>query len=212
MYKLYYYPLNASMAPRFILEKLNVAYELILVDRAASEQTSEEYLALNPFGRIPTLIDGDVVLFESPAICLYLAEKNAEVNLIPRLGSLHRPVFHQWLMYLTNTLQAELMTYSYPDRYFIDQSDRERLQSSSAQRITSMFEIIDSELAQSDYLVGDGVTVCDYFLFMLCIWADELGKPPLAFHNVSRYLRKMAALDEVSTVCLDENLSLHDYQ
>lgn len=200
------------MAPRFILEKLNVAYELILVDRAASEQTSEEYLALNPFGRIPTLIDGDVVLFESPAICLYLAEKNAEVNLIPRLGSLHRPVFHQWLMYLTNTLQAELMTYSYPDRYFIDQSDRERLQSSSAQRITSMFEIIDSELAQSDYLVGDGVTVCDYFLFMLCIWADELGKPPLAFHNVSRYLRKMAALDEVSTVCLDENLSLHDYQ
>ena len=200
------------MAPRFILEKLNVAYELILVDRAASEQTSEKYLSLNPFGRIPTLIDGDVVLFESPAICLYLAEKNAEINLIPTLGNLLRPVFHQWLMYLTNTLQAELMTYSYPDRYFIDQSDRERLQASSAQRITSMFDIIDLELAQNDYLVGDSVTVCDYFLFMLCIWADELAKPPLAYRNVSRYLRRMAALEEVSTVCLDENLSLNDYQ
>ncbi len=57
MYQLYYYPLNASMAPHFILEALNVDFQLITVDRKSNAQKSDDYLALNPAGRIPTLID-----------------------------------------------------------------------------------------------------------------------------------------------------------
>ena len=71
MYQLYYYPLNASMAPHFILEALKVNFELIKVDRENNAQKSPEYLALNPAGRIPTLIDDGLAIFESPAICIH---------------------------------------------------------------------------------------------------------------------------------------------
>ncbi len=87
MYQLYYYPGNASMAPHFILEALGVDYELVLVARKTEAQKSADYPALNPAGRIPTLVNGDSVLFESPAICLYLGEQHPEQQLIPEAGT-----------------------------------------------------------------------------------------------------------------------------
>ncbi|MCO1337137.1 glutathione S-transferase N-terminal domain-containing protein, partial [Microbulbifer sp. OS29] len=71
MYQLYYYPLNASMAPHFMLEELKVDFELIIVDRKSNAQKSSDYLVLNPAGRIPTLIDSGFAIFESPAICVH---------------------------------------------------------------------------------------------------------------------------------------------
>ena len=67
MYKLFYYPRNASWAPHLVLKELGVDHELILVDRKTNAHKSEQYMMLNPTGRIPTLIDGDLVIFESAA-------------------------------------------------------------------------------------------------------------------------------------------------
>ena len=120
MYELYYSPGNASLAPHIILEEMGAEFELVLVDRKKNAQRSAEYLSLNPAGRIPTLVHGDLVVFESPAICIYLAEQCPALKLIPPEGSKSRPLFHQWLMYLTNTLQAELMIYFYPERHTTD--------------------------------------------------------------------------------------------
>jgi len=211
MYKLYYYPLNASMAPRFLLEKVSADYELILVDRHAAGQKAPNYLSLNPFGRIPTLIDGNLVLCESPAICLHLAEKHPNSNLMPTLASPERALLYQWMMYLTNTLQAELMVYSYPQRYVGDMVETSNILERVEQRIIKMLGMIDSQLKNHPFLAGNRVSVCDYFLFMLCVWADELKRPPLGFPHLSKLLIKMAALDEVVSVCRDENLNLDDY-
>lgn len=65
MYKLFYYPRNASWAPHLVLKELAVDHELILVDRKTNAHKSADYLALNPTGRIPTLIDGELIIFES---------------------------------------------------------------------------------------------------------------------------------------------------
>jgi glutathione S-transferase len=94
------------MAPHFILEELKVDYELITVDRKSNAQKFLDYLAINPAGRIPTLIDDGFVIFESPAICVYLAEAHSSSNLIPKIRDKNRALFFQWMMYLTNTVQA----------------------------------------------------------------------------------------------------------
>jgi hypothetical protein len=65
LYQLYYHSLNASMAPHFVLEALKADFELILVDRKSNAQKSDEYLALNPSGRVPTLIDGELVFLKA---------------------------------------------------------------------------------------------------------------------------------------------------
>lgn len=215
MYTLYYYPLNASMAPRFLLAKIgddfDLSFDLVLVDREVRAQKSPDYLALNPSGRIPTLRDGDLVLCESPAICMYLAEKHPELSLIPMSLNPDRAVFYQWMMYLTNTLQAELMVYFYPHRYTGNTEVTPTLLEAVEQRLIDMLAVIDSQLSEHEFLAGDTLTVCDYFLFMLCVWADELKTPPLAFPHLSKHLKKMAALKEISSVCLDEKLDLSNY-
>lgn len=212
MYQLYYYPLNASMAPHFVLEQIKANFELVLVDRKSNAQKSAEYLAVNPAGRIPALADSGQVISESSAICIHLAESHPEANLIPELGNLDRAKFFQWIMYLTNTVQAELMVYFYPQNHTSEQAGLPSIVATQEQRIIDMLALLDKELEHKTYLVGEQLTVCDFYLFMLSVWADELKKPPLAFEHLSKYLKKMAKLEAVGKVCKKENLSLADYQ
>jgi len=200
------------MAPHFMLEALNVEFELIKVDRRSNAQKSPQYLALNPAGRIPTLVDGDLVLFESAAICIHLAEQHPDCGLIPAIGDKKRALFFQWMMYLTNTVQAELMVYFYPKRHTTDPNHLAGIIRAQEQRITEMFKLLDNELASKDFLTGDCICACDYFLFMLAVWADELDHPPLSFKHLAKYLRRLASLEAIIDVCHKENLSLVDYQ
>jgi glutathione S-transferase len=87
MYQLHYFPSNANAAPHVVLEELGQTYELVLVDRANNTQKSKEYLTINPNGRIPTLVDRDLVLFEAAAIVLDLVDQHPEAGLAPRLGA-----------------------------------------------------------------------------------------------------------------------------
>ena len=200
------------MAPHFVLEALKVDFELIKVDRENNAHKSADYLALNPAGRIPTLIDDGFAIFESPAICIHLAEAHPSANLIPLIGDKNRALFFQWMMYLTNTLQAELMVYFYPEKHTTDIQSIEAIGEAQENRITDMFKLLDKELENKDFLVGDTISVCDYFLFMLAVWADEFKTPPLSFNNLSRYLRNLSQRDAIIKACKKEELSLADYQ
>jgi glutathione S-transferase len=212
LYQLYYYPLNASMAPHFVLEELKTSFELIKVDRQNNAQKSSDYLAINPTGRIPTLVDDGFAIFESPAICIHLAEAHPAANLIPLVGDKNRALCFQWMMYLTNTVQAELMVCFYPQRHTTEAKNIEHIIEAQEGRVTEMFKLLDGELENKDFLVGETISICDYFLFMLAVWADEFKKPPLSFKHLSRYLRKLAQRDAIIKVCKKEKLSLVDYQ
>ncbi len=196
------------MAPHFLLEELGVEYQLQLIDRKSNEQKSAQYLELNPLGKIPTLIDNGLVITESSAICMHLCDENS--NLIPQIGDEKRALFYQWMMYLTNTLQAELMIYFYPENHCTQA--KENIIEIQDKRITDIFKLLDHELAKKRFLVGDDITACDFYLLMLAIWADELKQPPLSFPNLSRYLKSLTSRPSIITVCQKENLSLADYQ
>mgnify|MGYP000623779462 CR=1 FL=1 len=148
MYQLYYYPGNANLAPHMLLEEIGVPYELILVDRDKNAQRSPQYLKLNPNGRIPTLVDGDLVLFEAAAICLHLADRHPEAALAPALGTPARAEFYKWLIYLTNTLQAELLIYFYPERLAIDANAAAAVKLRAQERVADMLDLIEQALAQ----------------------------------------------------------------
>ena len=215
MYQLYYHPLNASLAPHFILEELDVEFELKLVDRKSNAQKSKEYLALNPAGKIPALVDikGDdkFVLFESGAICLYLCEQNPGANLIPEAGTEARAKFYQWLLYLNSTVQPEFMIYFYGARHTVDPDGVPSMVAAQEYRLKEMFELLDKELANKPYLLGDDITGCDFVLLMLSIWGEGLKTPPLEFANLRRYLRELAKRPAVQRTCEVETISLAKY-
>jgi glutathione S-transferase len=81
MYKLYWSPGSAAMAPHAMLEDIGAPYELIRVDTAKGEQRGADYLKLNPHARVPTLIyDAGRVMYEATAICLFMAERHPEAG------------------------------------------------------------------------------------------------------------------------------------
>ncbi|GAA6152069.1 glutathione S-transferase family protein [Pseudoteredinibacter isoporae] len=211
MYKLYYYPNNASLAPHFLLHHMGLDYELLLVDKQSNAQQSAEYLRLNPAGRIPTLVDQGQAIFESSAICVHLCESHPEHELIPLLGDPSRPLFFQWLAFLNNTLQAELMVYYYPHRHTNDESTIPNVIAAQEMCIAKALSIINDQLEHHPYLLGDRLSACDYFLFMLAEWSLPIETSPLSFEHLTAYLKRMSANPTVRAVCEIEGMDISPF-
>ena len=211
MYQLYYYPNTASLAPHFLLNHMNLEYELILVDKKSNAHKAADYLTLNPAGRIPTLIFDNQPLFESPAICLHLCESHPEHGLIPLLGDPLRPLFFQWLTYLNNTLQAELMVYYYPHRHTNNTNGIAAVKAAQEQCISAALSVLNDQLADRQYLLGEQLTACDYFLFMLCEWSLPVKSSPLTFSHLAAYLKRLSTLPSIVKVCDIEGIDLNPF-
>ena len=87
MIELHHAPSTAAMAPHILLTEIGAPFVLRSVDTAAQAHRSPAYLALNPNGRVPVLVDGDLVLYESAAICLHLVDRHPQAALAPPSGS-----------------------------------------------------------------------------------------------------------------------------
>ena len=193
MYQLYYYPGNANLAPHMLLEELGVDYELLLVDREKNAHQSAAYLKLNPNGRIPTLIDGDLVLYETAAICLHLVDRHSHSGLAPEVGSTERAEFYKWLIYLTNTLQAELIIYFYPERLTDDDTATAQVKAHAEARVGAMLDLIEKTLAQhgGPWLLGERYTAVDPYLLMLSRWTRMMHNPARNRQHLGRFLQRM---------------------
>lgn len=211
MLELYYFPDNASLAPHLLLAETKIEYLLRLVDRDANAQRSKEYLKLNPAGRIPTLVHNELVLFESPAICIYICELDASSTFIPPVGHANRPLFFQWLTYLNNTLQTEFMVWRYPENHTTDANGSEGIKAAQDLRLVGILALLDEELRQKPFLLGANVSACDHFLFMLALWCGGISQPPTSFVNLHRFMCEMCQRPAVQKVCEFENIDLSLY-
>ena len=182
MRQLHYYPSTASMAPHILLQEIGEPFELVLVDREQDAHKSPAYLQLNPNGLIPVFVDADLVLYESAAICLHLADTSPQSNLIPPVGSLARAHACKWLMWLTNTVQPALMIYFYPDRWVDAGNDAgaRELQTHARHRLGSLLDQLDAELARhgGPWLLGADYSLLDPYCLMLCRWTRNFPQAP----------------------------------
>lgn len=195
MYQLYYFPGNANLAPHILLEEIGADYKLVLVDRNKNEQKSPAYLKLNPAGRIPVLVDGDLVLYEAAAICLHLADRHAAAELAPALGSNERAEFYKWLIYLTNTVHAELLLYFYPERLADDAAAAAQIKAHAESRTGDMLDLIETELAAGTgpFLLGAAYRAVDPYLLMLCRWTRGMRHPARERPHLARLLDTVMA-------------------
>ena len=212
MFKLYYYPNNASLAPHFLLHHVQADYELVLVEREKDTHKSADYLKLNPTGRIPTLVVDDQPIFESPAICIHICESHPEYELIPLLGDPKRPLFFQWLAFLNNTLQAELMVRYYPHRHTNDKRNIPSVISAQDDRIAEALSIINDQLESNEFLLGEKLSACDYFLFMLAEWSLVSEKSPMTYKNLAMYLNRLSENPSIKAVCAFEEIDLTPFK
>ncbi len=199
MYQLHYFPSNANAAPHMVLEELGQKYELVLVDRAENAQKSTDYLKINPNGRIPTLVDGDLVMFEAAAIVLHLVDRHPDGGLAPKIGTPERAKFYQWMAFLTNSLQEELMIWQYPDRLTgADAAAIEVVKNGAEKRAGAYLDVIEQHLrANGPLFLGETLSAADFYLVMLARWARPMAKPPRSRPNIAKLLDIVSALPAV---------------
>ena len=211
MIQLHYYPSTASMAPHILLEEIGAPYERVLVDRTQGVQKTQQYLKLNPNGLIPALTDGDLVLYESAAICLYLCDQYPEAALAPPLGSAERAHFYKWLIWLTNTLQATLIVYFYPERWMNagNLAGAAELKTHAESKVRVLIDQIDTELARhgGPWLLGEHYTALDAYALMLCRWTRNFAQPARTRPQLGPYLQRVLARPAVIRALSAEGLA-----
>jgi glutathione S-transferase len=193
MLALYYYPGNASLLPHMMLREIGAPFELRLVDRNQNAHKSAEYLRLNPNGRIPVVIDGDLVLFETAAIALHLADKYPDAGLAPKVGSTERAEFYKWIIHLTNTPQAEFRAWFYPHEHVSDEAAAPSVKQAAEQRLNRMFDVISGQLGDKQWLIGERFSAIDLFLLMLIRWGRGMPRPPRTIANLKALADRVLA-------------------
>ena len=210
MIQLYYHPGNASMTPHMLLEELGVPFELVLVDRANAAHKSPAYLKLNPNGLIPVLVDGGLILYETAAICLHLADTHPEARLVPPLGTPERAHFYKWLVWCAATPQAMLLHYFYSAR-LVNEGDTAaagQVRARAEAHVGGMLDQLDAQLAahRKDWLLGTEYSAVDPYVLMLCRWTRGFARPARSLPNLGPYLQRVLARPAVQRAFATEKL------
>ncbi|AWK86366.1 glutathione S-transferase family protein [Azospirillum thermophilum] len=207
MITLYGMPSTAAMIPHILLREIGVPFDLTLLDREAGENRQPGYLALNPQGRVPTLVDGDLVVTETAAICLHLVDRHPEAGLAPAVGSAERAVFYKWIAYLTNTIQADMLVYFYPGRYVQGAEAEAALKAVVEARLFEQFSLLDKEMEGRRWLLGDRYGALDPYLFTLARWSRFMTRPARSLPNLGPWLARVLERPAVQAAFAAEGLS-----
>ena len=157
MIKFYYNLAPNPMKVALFLEEAHLAYELRPIDTRRGEQHTPEYRAINPNGKVPTIVDGYETVFDSNAILLYLAEKTGQF--LPERTPGTRGMLYSWLMFVATGVgpysgQAVHFRHHAPEqlRYAV-----ERYQFEAKRH----YRILDDRLALQPYMLGETYTIVD---------------------------------------------------
>ncbi|MBI1366584.1 MAG: glutathione S-transferase [Alphaproteobacteria bacterium] len=202
MYKLYFAPGAASFAVHWMLIELGVPFEAVKVDLEAKEQKRPDYLKLNPSGLVPTLVIDGEPYAEAAALLMLLAERHPDAALLYAPGDSLRAEFLQTMFYLANTAQPAYRLWFYPEEG-AGPENIEATKSAARARIEAVWRRIDGQLSDGRrFIVGDLLTVADFFGVMLARWSRNMPRPAHDWPHVADYLgrmKEMASLRETHT-------------
>jgi glutathione S-transferase len=167
--KLYYNPRSRAAIAKWMLDECGADYEIVHIDLEKGEHKVPEFLGINPAGKLPALVDGDSRIFETAAICLYLGDKFPEANLAPKISAPERGRYLSLMVYSTSQLEPAMGdmlmgTETLPQRGWTN--------------FETVEDVIEGELGDGPYLLGDWFTAADVMIGSPFIWKRMFGAPP----------------------------------
>ena len=204
---LYYSPGAASLLVHWLLIELDVPHALHLVDTAAKVQKSPGYLAMNPNGVVPTLVLDGKPQYEAAALAMLLAERNADAGLAPGIDDPRRGDYLQWMFNLANMVQPLFRQWWYPGEP-AGEANADVIRAHVAPRIEAEWQRIDSHLATNGpHLLGDGLSVVDFYLVMLMRWSRNMPKPASEWPHLAALAQRLKARPSFTTLYAREGLT-----
>src|SRR5262249_54734063 len=138
-----------------------VPYETVHMNLEAGDQKKPEFLKINPNGAVPALVDGDVMLFESAAICQYLADRFPEKRLAPPVGTSARGYYYQWIHFAMSTLEPPLLMIFLHTMMKPEGERLPQLVGPAREQLRAALGVLEQALCGRAFLVGDEFTTAD---------------------------------------------------
>lgn len=196
--KLYYNPLSPNCR-RVLLTaaQLGISLEEQVIDIPKGEHKSADYLAINPNGMVPTLVDGQFRLWESRAILQYLASKKPVAGLLGKNEN-ERIDIVRWQCWDAAHLSANVETVTWENMLKgmlgMGAPDQKAV-AAAMEQVKRFCGVLDTSLKGRKYLVGDSLTVADLTIAATLTYARELNIPVSSFSNLKAWFERIAALE-----------------
>ena len=189
--KIYYAANTRAVRIVWLCEELSLDYELYKFNGLGDRRMREpDYLNVHPLGRVPSLEDGDVRLFESGAIVQYILERYGNGRLVPVPGSEEFPLYLQWFHYAEGMLMPPVNTLVVETKILPKEKSNPVNIARATKLLGKMLAAVEIELVGKDYLVGD-FTAADIMCGHACIVARRLGGEVGDKPNVSAYIDRL---------------------
>ena len=182
--KHYFNPMSRALTTHWMLVELGVEHEQIVVDFTSGEGKTPEFRSINPMGKIPVLVDGDVVVTEVAAICAYLADKYPEKGLAPPHGSKERGKYYRYLFVPGTTLEP-MFTFS-----LLDVNDYSA-ESAGFGDLERCLATIESMTPDKAWVLGDQFTAADVVFGGTLDFAVQFGWLQSPSSKVTAYIRRL---------------------
>lgn len=180
---LYHHPHSRSAGIRVMLEEVGADYRIELVDLQAGEQRRPAFLALNPLGKLPTLVDGDTVVTEQVAVFLHLADRFPEAGLAPAIGDPARGGYLRWMVYYASCFEPAVV-----DRSL--KRDPPAPMMSAYRDFDSMLAALEARIAAGPWMLGDRFSAADVLWGQALWWTTQFELVPKS-GTIERYIERV---------------------
>jgi glutathione S-transferase len=199
MLKLYYTPGTCALASHIALEEAGAAYAAERVDFKSSQQTSPEYLAINPKGRVPALVTDRGILTETPAILAFIAQSSPSAKLMPEDAFAFAQA-QSFNSYLCSTVHVNHAHKGRGARWATEQSSFDDMKRKVSESMSAAFALIERDMLRGPWVMGDQYTACDGYLFTLTGWAEADGVDMAKLPKVAAHRQRMSERPAVQRV------------
>jgi glutathione S-transferase len=172
--KLYGIPPTRALRAIWLINELGYDCEIIPVDLSVGEHQKEPFLTINPAGKVPVLVDGDVVVSESIAIQYYLAEKDPQQRFIPQ-SLKDRAEMHRWNFFLATDIEQPLWRIALNTAIYPEERRVAADIPNATRDCKAMLAVLEAHMQGRDFLAGDRLSVADFNAAYTLDWADEAG-------------------------------------
>ena len=203
MLKLFYTPNTCALAPRIALEESGAVFELARVNFAANEQRSEEFLKINPKGRVPALVTEKGVLTETPAILAYIAQAHPAANLANLDDAYEFARLQAFNSYIASTVHVNHAHGRRGSRWANEQSSFDDMKAKVSETMAASMAMIELDFFEGPWVMGEQYTIADPYLFTMETWLESDGVDINDFPILRDHHERMSARPAVQRSLVD---------
>ena len=189
-FKLYGSVFSRTFRCIWTFHELEIPFEHISVALNSDELRSKDFLSKNPNGKVPVLQVDDQYIFESAAICSFLAQQRIDKFLIPAEGTIERAKCEQWLFFVMSELEQPLWTIAKHGHIYKEDKRVEAVISTAIWEFEQAYRIIEKSLGNNDYILNE-FTLADIFIAQTFFWANKTTGIEIDSEVIQNYLQKL---------------------